>query len=72
MVLVPQSDDDGREYTYFWSKKNIFYRYDFFLFSKPMLPFLSGAAAVWKRGGDASDHPCTSIWTSPKTNACVF
>lgn len=56
MVLVPQSDDDGREYTYFWSKKNIFYRYDFFLFSKPMLPFLSGAAAVWKRGGDASDH----------------
>ena len=56
MVLVPQSDEDGREYTYFWAKKNVFYRYDFFLFSKPMLGFLSGDAAVWRHGGSASDH----------------
>lgn len=56
MVLVPQADEDGREYTYFWAKKNVFYRYDFFLFSKRMSKFLSGDATVWRYGGDASDH----------------
>ncbi len=52
--LVEQKDALGQDYTYHWSKKNIFYKYDFFLITAPLKPFIIKATVSDNKKG--SDH----------------
>ncbi len=52
--LLPQSDSGGQSYTYHWLKRDVFYRYDFFLVSEALAPFAPRATVVSHGGG--SDH----------------
>lgn len=53
--VVPQSDSRGLNWTYHWKKRDIFYRYDFFVVSQPLLPkILKGVVVSDSEKG--SDH----------------
>ena len=53
--VVPQSDSRGLNWTYHWKKRDIFYRYDFFVVSQPLLPKISKGVVV-SDSENGSDH----------------
>ena len=54
--LVGQSDAKGLPFTYYWAKKDVFFKYDYFLASENIEPRIKSQAAVLDVEGDASDH----------------
>ncbi len=54
VVLVQQSDKTGSSFTYHWRKKDILYKYDYFLVSRNLQPLLSTAVVCEHQNG--SDH----------------
>ncbi len=53
---LAQFDDKGESHTYFWSRKNVYYKYDFFLSSNFMANFVEKNATIFNSGFTASDH----------------
>ena len=56
LQLLEQSDSSGKSHSYFWSKKNIYFMYDFFLVSDKMKNYISSKATIFDAGFIASDH----------------
>ncbi len=56
LSLVEQRDAQGRSVTYFWAKKNVYFRYDFFLASSEMSKFIKKPASIFDTGFIPSDH----------------
>ena len=54
VALVQQSDKTDSSFTYYWHKKDILYKYDYFLVSRNLLPLLSTAVVCEHQNG--SDH----------------
>ena len=54
--IVRQSDSRGNGDTYYWNRKNKFFKYDYFLISEQAMRFVSEFAKVWGTWGNASDH----------------
>ena len=53
--LLQQYDMLGFSHTYHWEKKNIFYKYDFFVVTQSLVPFIKDKAVIVPNG-IASDH----------------
>ena len=56
LQLLKQSDKWGKSHSYFWSKKNVYFMYDFFLVSDKMQNYISNKATIFDAGFIASDH----------------
>ncbi len=56
LELLEQRDAQGRAVTYFWSKRNVYFRYDFFLTSRDMSKYIKKPAIVFDTGFIPSDH----------------
>ena len=54
--LLEQADSYGKSHSYYWSKKNLYFMYDYFLVSKKIKPYIKANATVFDAGFIASDH----------------